>query len=218
MSYVEQNLMPGEQIVYQTKLHWIIFLRPVLLLIIAIPLLFFATTLAARVRLTDVPVPFWVFLVFLGSPLVFAILNGLSAFVTYVTSEFGVTDRRVMIKTGFIRRNSLETLLTKIEAIGINQNIPGRIFGYGTIVITGTGGTDTPFHRINAPFEFRRQAQEQIAAVQGLDGRITEGSMASAAPNSSVATRLRELKSLLEEGLITQGEYERKRVEILGEL
>ena len=68
-----------------------------------------------------------------------------------------------MIKTGFIRRNSLETLLTKVEGIQVNQGMLGRILNYGTIIVKGTGGTSNPFHKIDAPLEFRKKVQEQIA-------------------------------------------------------
>jgi hypothetical protein len=48
----------------------------------------------------------------------------------------------------------------------VNQGILGRILGFGSITVSGTGGTKNPFHKIDAPFEFRKKAQEQIAAVQ----------------------------------------------------
>ncbi len=71
-----------------------------------------------------------------------------------------------MVKVGFIRRNSLEVLLNKVEGIQVNQSILGRIMGYGSIIISGTGGTQNPFHKITAPLDFRKKAQEQIALVQ----------------------------------------------------
>ena len=86
---------------------------------------------------------------------------GLSSYINFTSSEFGVTNRRVLIKVGFIRRRSLELLLSKVEGIGVDQGIPGRIFGYGTIIVTGTGGTKEPFRNITAPMEFRKTVQEQ---------------------------------------------------------
>ncbi len=148
MSYIEQNLMAGEKIVYRSKKHWFVFLWAVIFLIIAI--IGFASDSA--------PIG-WLFIVL-------AALKGLSSFITYSTSEFGVTNKRILAKEGFIRRHSLEILLTKAEGIALNQGILGRIFGYGTIVVTGSGGTKTPFHKISAPLELRKRAQEQIAAVQ----------------------------------------------------
>jgi len=98
-----------------------------------------------------------------GFFLLVAIIWGISSFISLKTSEFGITNKRVLIKTGFIRRDSLETLLTKVEGIQVNQGMLGRILNYGTIIVKGTGGTSNPFHKIDAPLEFRKKVQEQIA-------------------------------------------------------
>lgn len=147
MGFIQDNLMGGENVVYQTKLHWIVFAWPIIFLLIAI--IGFAS----------------------GYPelgvilIILAILSAISSVITYATSEFGITNKRVLIKLGFIRRNSLETLLAKVEGIGVNQGILGRILGYGTIVVTGTGGTKESFHKISAPLEFRQKTQEQIEKI-----------------------------------------------------
>ena len=94
------------------------------------------------------------------------LVTGLSAIIERRSSEFAVTNKRVLIKTGLIRRHSLETLLSKIESIGVAQSLLGRILGFGTIVISGTGGSKEPFHRIADPLMFRRRVQEQIAAME----------------------------------------------------
>jgi len=80
------------------------------------------------------------------------------------TSEFAVTNRRVIIKVGLISRRTVELKLEKIESIGVDQSIPGRIFGYGTIVVKGTGGTNEPFRGIARPLEFRKAVNEASEA------------------------------------------------------
>jgi uncharacterized membrane protein YdbT with pleckstrin-like domain len=75
----------------------------------------------------------------------------------------------VILKTGFIKKKTAEMFLAKIESVAVDQTIPGRVFGYGTIVIRGTGGSLEPFPDISAPLEFRRQIQEQIG--QSLERR-----------------------------------------------
>ncbi len=70
------------------------------------------------------------------------------------------------MKVGFIRRKSLEVLLSKVEGIQVDQSILGRILGFGSVTIIGTGGTQDQFDMLKSPFEFRRKAQEQIASVQ----------------------------------------------------
>jgi uncharacterized membrane protein YdbT with pleckstrin-like domain len=150
MGYIEDNLMSGEKITYRSHLHWVVFLWPIIWFVIAI--LFF-------IGGGDTAVVGGIFILV-------AIIHSISSLITYKTSEFGITNKRVLAKIGFIRRNSLEVLLTKVEGIQVNQGILGRILGYGSIVVSGTGGSKDPFHKISAPLEFRKRAQEQVAAVQ----------------------------------------------------
>jgi uncharacterized membrane protein YdbT with pleckstrin-like domain len=91
----------------------------------------------------------------------------ITALIARATSEFAVTNKRVLIKIGWLRRHSLETLLSKIETIRVEQGILGRALDYGTIVVSGTGGSKEPFRTIASPMEFRRKVQEQIAASAG---------------------------------------------------
>ncbi len=85
--------------------------------------------------------------------------------VARATSEFAVTNRRVIIKVGLVSRKTVELKLDKVESIGVEQTIPGRIFGYGTIVVRGTGGTNEPFRAIARPLEFRRAVNEATEAL-----------------------------------------------------
>lgn len=152
MGYIEQNLMLGEQIRYHTRLHWIVFVSPIFLIVIgfAFSMSMCSHTMAA--------------LVILGSLFFFVgIVFGVFRFIAYKSSEFAVTNKRVLIKIGFIRRHSLELLLHKVEGIGVDQDISGRIFGYGTITVTGTGGTKEPFKNIENPLEFRKQVQKSLS-------------------------------------------------------
>jgi len=153
MSYIEKNLMIGERIMYRAKLHWIVFLWPIIWFVVAVlSLTKYGNTEGGKILA--------------GMFILLAIIMGIGSRIKYSTSEFGITNKRVIVKVGFIRRNSIEVLLSKVEGIQVNQGILGRILGYGSIVVSGTGGTRDPFHKISNPFEFRKEAQEQIAAVQ----------------------------------------------------
>ena len=103
MSYVEKHLMPGEQIEYRANLHWLVFLLPILLFIPAVWLYFVGGDIAKLLAVILI---------------VGVLVTGLIAVIERRTSEFAVTNKRVLIKTGLIRRHSLETLLGKIESIG----------------------------------------------------------------------------------------------------
>ena len=150
MSYIEKNLMNGETLIYRARLHWVIFLLPIIFIGMAFP--FFVAG-----RHTTILGGLFVLL---------SILTGIASFIHYSTSEFGITNKRVIAKIGFIRRNSMEVLLSKVEGIQVHQGFWGRILGYGSLVVSGTGGTQDPFQKISNPLEFRRQAQEQIAVAQ----------------------------------------------------
>ena len=75
-------------------------------------------------------------------------------------SEFVITNRRIIIKTGFISRSSFEMNLSKIESVNVDQSVAGRILNFGSITIIGTGGTKETFHNISKPLNFRKAFQE----------------------------------------------------------
>jgi uncharacterized membrane protein YdbT with pleckstrin-like domain len=158
MSYLDDHLLDGERIVYRAHLHWTIFGSALVVIILG-------AALAVVLRIYQ-PQFWWLGLVVVGLGLLLAI----GPFIRYKSSEFAVTDKRVLAKHGFIQRDSIETLLTKVEAISVDQGIAGRLFGYGTIVITGTGGTEESFPRIAAPLEFRRQIQSQVVKLEDRRG------------------------------------------------
>jgi len=156
MGYAEQNLMPGEEIVYKAKLHWALFLRPIGPIIIAFIIFLVA---AGQNKNSDAGFLYCLSGVFL----IFAILYGFGALMTFVTTEFALTNKRVIAKTGWLRRRSMELLLQKVESIGVAQPILGRILNYGTIIVTGTGGTKEPFNNISDPMELRKRVNAQVA-------------------------------------------------------
>jgi uncharacterized membrane protein YdbT with pleckstrin-like domain len=90
--------------------------------------------------------------------------------VARATSEFAVTNRRVIIKVGLVSRKTVELNLEKVESIGVEQTILGRILGYGAIVVVGTGGTKEPFPRIADPMGFRRAVNEATEALRARGG------------------------------------------------
>ena len=84
----------------------------------------------------------------------------LSPLINRWTDEFAITNKRVIIKTGLIRRKTVELNLSKIESVNVVQSVLGRILGYGSIQIIGTGGTREIFPNIKKPLMFRKKFQE----------------------------------------------------------
>ena len=117
--YVNENLLKGEKVEYETKLHWKIFV-----------------TLSGLLTLFIYPL------------------------IRRSTSEFVITNMRVILKTGWISRKTFEMNLNKIETVNVDQSVWGRMFGFGTISIVGTGGTREEAQNIRKPLEFRKKFQE----------------------------------------------------------
>src|SRR5438046_3289572 len=92
-------------------------------------------------------------------PLALGLFLLLTTLIKRLSSDFAVTNKRIMMKVGVFRTRSIEILLSKVEAIAVDQSLLGRIFGYGDIAVTGSGGTRETFAQIQAPLEFRRAVQ-----------------------------------------------------------
>jgi len=165
MSYVEKNLMPGETVVYRTRLHWIVIFWPIVLSIIfgVAGLVLLARTLAGP---RDDSGDRTAMLAGGAILLVVAIISLVVALLKRNATEMAVTDRRVIVKIGVAARRTFEILLSKVESIGVEETFVGRMLGYGTVVVRGTGGTPEPFDTVAHPLEFRKQVQQQIENSQ----------------------------------------------------
>jgi len=161
VSYVEKHLIEGEKIVHTTRLHWIVLAVPVLLgLLMGLPglaLLVEAATPATRNQNSNLMAAAGIILVFVG--FIFVI----SGLLKRNATEMTVTNKRIVVKVGMAARRTVEMLLTRVESIGVEESVMGRMLGYGTVIVRGTGGTPEAFDRIAHPLEFRTQVQQQIA-------------------------------------------------------
>jgi hypothetical protein len=133
-----------ERTVYETGLHWAVFLRPV-------AWLFFALITGK-----DVPaVGGFFFMV--------ALVDVIGRALMRSNTQFSLSTRRLSMSTGVLRKRSLELVLPKIESIVVNEPLFGRMFGYGTVVVGGTGGTKEAFPLVPNPQQLRRLVQDQLA-------------------------------------------------------
>jgi uncharacterized membrane protein YdbT with pleckstrin-like domain len=165
LTYVEKHLIPGETVQYQTNLHWIVMLSHA-----GLAVFFFAAGVALLIlhfgaQQTGVARSLALLLVALGALLVAAILF-VVGLIKRSSTEMGITNKRVIVKTGLATRRTIELLLSRIESVIVEEPAMGRVLGYGTVIIRGTGGTPEVFEKIAHPLEFREQVQSQIAASQ----------------------------------------------------
>jgi hypothetical protein len=107
MSYIDGNLLEGERVVYRTRLHWLVFVMPVLFtLVVLLPIAWFLDN-GTWSRFA------WI-------PLALGLLVLLATFIKRQSSDFAVTNKRVMMKVGIFSTRSVELLPSKIEAIAVN--------------------------------------------------------------------------------------------------
>jgi uncharacterized membrane protein YdbT with pleckstrin-like domain len=148
--YTKTTLLPEENILYSTKPHYIVFGKFFVYLVLA----------------------YFVGFHFLDSLLIGAVLviASIAAFVNsivvYFCSEYVITNKRILVKIGFIQRKSLEIFLNRVEGVYIDQSILGRVLNYGTVVVAGIGGTKNPFYYIPNPLSFRSNIQEQLQKIE----------------------------------------------------
>jgi len=165
MSYVEKHLIEGETIIYETRLHWIVLVVPVLLGLLfgltGVGMLVLSGRTAAGQTVAHES------LIILGAAfLVIALIFIARGFLVRNATEMTVTNKRVFVKVGLAARRTIELLLSRVESIGVEESVIGRMLGYGKVIVHGTGGTPEVFNMIAHPLEFRTQVQQQIEKSQ----------------------------------------------------
>jgi uncharacterized membrane protein YdbT with pleckstrin-like domain len=147
MGYVDRVLQPGEKVIHRARLHWLIYGRAMLL---------FAAAAALAVLASSAPDNLHNALAYSAlAALVLGLAAALAAAIRRGTTEFVVTDQRVIFKRGVISRHTVEMNRTKIESVDVDQSLLGRMLGYGTVVVRGTGGSLEPLANIEAPLLLR---------------------------------------------------------------
>jgi uncharacterized membrane protein YdbT with pleckstrin-like domain len=172
MGYVDRNLVPGETLLYRTRHHWLVLLGPLfgglVLLVPGVALLVEAIAKrdTAGLAVGSATISPKVMAIAGAVLLVAAIMTFSYGVAKRNATEMAVTNRRVLIKTGMASRRTLDLMLSRVESIGVEESTAGRMLGYGSVVVRGTGGTPEAFLMIAHPQEFRRAVQEQIGSHQ----------------------------------------------------
>ncbi len=146
--YVSLVLQPGEQVTFGGKLHWVIYLRGWLFLVVAL-------AGAIAIPRIDSTLPEILPIAWAGIFGLLGILSLIPAALRQWSTELVVTDKRVIFKTGLIRRRTQEMNLAKVESVFVEQTILGRILGYGDVSLRGTGSSWEPLKGIARPLQFR---------------------------------------------------------------
>jgi uncharacterized membrane protein YdbT with pleckstrin-like domain len=146
------SLSSDEHVIYSTRFSKRLFVKPFLVSVVAVVVSFMFSSIAAEYA----HYLFWALIAM-------AVLSLVSPFTKYLLSEFVVTNQRVIIRHGFLARTTYEMMLKKIESISVNQSLTDRfIWGSGTLVITGTGGTKEEFPNVGGAVAFQEHLNEAL--------------------------------------------------------
>lgn len=148
MSYVDSILEPGEQVVYRTTISWTVFGQAIWLAIAALVVLIVEANFPGS-GFEPVALALIAILAFL------AFISFVRGWFRRATTEIAVTDRRVILKRGFIRRHTVEMNMQKVESVDVDQTLLGRIFNYGNVTVRGTGSTFETIRKIDSPLKLR---------------------------------------------------------------
>ena len=156
--YVSSTLMPGEEISVSFHPHKIILANPIIVFIAA---LLFYFNVSHWLPHLSMPIfrSYTVSGLISFGFLIVSIYMLVERIVTYRTSEYTVTNHRVVMKLGIFNRVSFELMLNRLEAITVEQNLFGQMFNYGTVTVIGVGGTRDMFTYVPKPMYFRQQVQ-----------------------------------------------------------
>ncbi len=148
MSYLDRNLLDGEQILFRTKKHWIVFFPPV----------FWALVTVFCYYQTNIPVLQTI--AFL--PAILTVLYLCNQLFVYFFSEFAITNIRVVMREGFFFRRTNDTRLSALANVDVVQGIVGQALNYGTVFINTFGGERDPYTDIDSPIQFKNILQDQL--------------------------------------------------------
>ena len=147
--YIDEILQPGEKVLYSTNAHWVFYLPAIATWIAALILFILAWTA------TNVQGLIMLCLAAAAVAVLVALYWTFKAWFHRWTTETDVTNMRVVHKTGFIRRQTFEMALDKVESVDVDQSILGRILNYGNVEILGVGEGHKTIRMIASPLAFR---------------------------------------------------------------
>jgi uncharacterized membrane protein YdbT with pleckstrin-like domain len=156
VKYVRSSLVSGEKLEFAGEIHYVVMLAPVLILGSAILNLAICYVLSRHDGIAYYWGGFCKCLCFVL--IIYGVVELIKDVLTNVSTEIGITNRRIILKTGIISRKIIELSHQKIEGINIYQAFWGRIFGYGTVTFTGTGTANEVLNYVKNPMLFRKKA------------------------------------------------------------
>ncbi|WP_316670379.1 PH domain-containing protein [uncultured Propionibacterium sp.] len=79
----------------------------------------------------------------------------------WASTTYTVTSRRIMVRTGIVRRAGVDVALNRVTEISYRRSLADRVFGSGTVVIDTQG-----------PAPLRLRSVPDLAGVQRMLGEL----------------------------------------------
>lgn len=164
MSQVEKNLMAGEQVVYKAKIHWCVYSKAIIALVIGLVIIALGMSFGDKLR--EYTVIFGVVV------LAFSAILFLGDYTQVKSCEYVVTNKRLILKKGVLKLDVIELMLTKVDSVRVSQTVAGRMFDYGTITVS-TRDASNDFPLIKEPYAFRNAIGEQVDNLNKNMNQVT---------------------------------------------
>jgi uncharacterized membrane protein YdbT with pleckstrin-like domain len=173
MGQLDDVLNADEKLLFRTRLHWLPCAPSALVVSVIGVLVLVALGVFAHGPVADLFArePLMASILALGLALVVVMPLVVVRFLV-ATHEFGVTDRRVIARMGWVSTRTVDLNVTKVESLVIEQGALGRVFRYGDLKVVGTGGTAEVFRGVKDPIGFRKAVN---LAADGGPGRADAG-------------------------------------------
>lgn len=167
--YVEKTLAPGEDIVFRANFNWTYSFFPVFWFALgsAPVVMYLMLQYGQGVPAEDLRAGWY----FVGGGFIAGAIIIINHIIKLWTTEFVVTSSRFVFKTGLLARHTQEVSLNKIEEIKLKQSVWGRLFGYGSLSLHGTGVGLIELPNIDNPIHVRRTIEKARADLR--NGRST---------------------------------------------
>lgn len=129
-SYIKNSLIKDEKVLYEGRQSYMTLVMPSIFFVLLLWTVFLALIPLAVI---------------------------ISRLIMIHTTEIAITNKRVIAKFGLISRTTIETRIEKIETIQVKQGVIGRMFNYGSLIVSGAGTPQAPVPGISSPLDFRRR-------------------------------------------------------------
>ncbi len=213
MSFPRKLLHPDEEIILDIHPHWTFFFGPLL-----------ATLASGAFFVVSVAREWNNLIQFAGVfVLVASILWLIARFVRWQSIDMAVTNERVVVRTGMLRKSGIEIPLARINTVFFRQSFWERLVGSGDLSIESAGeGGRQDFHNVWRPNRVQHMIYEAREASDHTDRRQSAEAIAAAggtsaptAVSESIPDQIKQLEELRVRGILTDDEFEAKKAELL---